>query len=464
MAKQPPKIGAYTDIGKKAQNEDAFNSYQIPSSINQGQPAYAIVVADGVASSKGGQQASQIAVDTLRETLQRPGPPRPMAQRLRNGIEEANRRILEVARTNPKWSNMSTTIVAAVVDDDMLTVAHVGDSRAYLIRKGEVHLLTLDHTWVQQALDHKRITPQDALTHPNRHVIQRYLGMNNRVGIDTELVVPGYGTDAATRRTSAQTKVESGDIIMVCSDGLTERVKREEFSKVMTSNRTNPEKAMQQLVNTAIKRGERDNTTAVMMALSGGAGSGIKLTPAMIGLLGVVAAVGVTWSVIGISRPSYEGNEHSSTDVSVAVSPPLTFDFTPNEPLHDSIKREITFSWVSSNISLQSGQAYELVIWPDKGEPMADGIRLGESNQETNLTIAINDARLSTLNQAEPHSWGVLLVQVAPYKRIQYLGGSRISDPKIFQTLPTEVQPKGPNIDRQEESNTLEPNDKDSKP
>ncbi len=161
FAGKPTQVETGTHNGARNKpNEDRFDAFVGPG--NNGQPAQFLVVADGVTSTHGGERASDIAVRVLRRLLQSPPTsnraPKPLRDRLADAIHAANQEILETARKDPDLKGMSTTLVVAAIDGDQLTLMHLGDSRAYLIRSGKPYQLTRDHTWIQDAMDEGRIT------------------------------------------------------------------------------------------------------------------------------------------------------------------------------------------------------------------------------------------------------------------------------------------------------------------
>ena len=249
--------------GKK--NEDSWAYFVIDPVQGAGQSAdktHILIVADGVTGQAGGEQASKIAIEAMQRHLNRPSN-QSLPTRLEDALALANQEILNKAQENPDWGRMSTTVVLAALAGDRLYVAHVGDSRAYLVRDGVAYLLTLDHTWVQEAIDGNRLSQEDAKTHPNRHTILRYLGINRRVESDLQMLVPGQKDE----RTSTPLALLPGDAILVCSDGLSDKVKAQEFAEIVTKHSRNPKTAVQQLIGQALQRQEADNITAVLAIL-----------------------------------------------------------------------------------------------------------------------------------------------------------------------------------------------------
>jgi serine/threonine protein phosphatase PrpC len=227
-----------TDAGRKRRrNEDA---YVVDP------PLFA--VADGMGGAQAGEVASQLAAAVLRES---PGPDGDPAQRVVALIQEANRQIYERARRDAQASGMGTTITAAMLAEDEVAIGHVGDSRAYRIRGGELEQLTEDHSLVADLMRSGRLTPEEAETHPQRSVITRALGTDPDVDVDTLTV-----------------GAQPGDVFLLCSDGLTSMVGDEEILRALAESNT-LEHAARTLVKAANRHGGEDNITIVLFALEG---------------------------------------------------------------------------------------------------------------------------------------------------------------------------------------------------
>jgi protein phosphatase len=198
-----------------------------------------------------GHEASDIAGQTIRRQYYYMQPDNlPFGERLRNSIHEANREVFRLSsQQNSRWFGMGATAVAAVVQDNNLFVAHVGDSRAYLApAAGAIKPLTRDHTWVREALDAGRIRLEEAATHPNREALTRSLG--NAPEVEPDLDVNGYA-------------LSHGDVVMLCSDGLTDVVGDDEIQQVISGN--SPQAAAEKLVNLANGKGGPDNITVLVI-------------------------------------------------------------------------------------------------------------------------------------------------------------------------------------------------------
>ncbi len=205
------------------------------------------VVADGM----GGAQAGEVASKTAADAFDRDLPEGPPGRFLRETIEEANRRINELARADPSKAGMGTTITAAIVDAqaEEVGVGHVGDSRAYRLRRGKLERLTRDHSLVEEMRRKGQITDAQAEDHPQRSIITRALGPEPEVEVDLQTV-----------------PAAPGDLFLLCSDGLTTMVSEDRIAAVLSAAGSMRE-AVRTLVDEANGAGGRDNITALAFRL-----------------------------------------------------------------------------------------------------------------------------------------------------------------------------------------------------
>jgi PPM family protein phosphatase len=233
------RVGAVTDPGRtRRHNEDA---YVIEP------PLFAI--ADGMGGAQAGEVASRLATAALKEAGANGGGER----RISDLIQEANRRVYDRSSTDPNTSGMGTTITVALVEDDTVAFGHVGDSRAYLIRDAQMEQLTEDHSLVNELLKTGKLSPEEAVTHPQRSVITRALGTDPDVDVDT------FSVRAVT-----------GDLFLLCSDGLTDMVSEESILDVVERNRNDIDVALRALVKAANRGGGQDNITVVAFEIADG--------------------------------------------------------------------------------------------------------------------------------------------------------------------------------------------------
>jgi PPM family protein phosphatase len=218
---------------RRRRNEDAF--VVAP-------PLFA--VADGMGGAKAGEIASRLAAAAIREEE---GDRVDVAEL----IQEANRRVFERARDDAAASGMGTTMTLALVEDDHVTIGHVGDSRAYRLRDGTLEQLTEDHSLVAELVRSGKLSPEEAVTHPQRSVITRALGTDPDVDVDT------FTVDA-----------QPGDLFLLCSDGLTTMVGDERIVDVVAESRDDLERAAKQLIADANRSGGEDNVTVVFFEIA----------------------------------------------------------------------------------------------------------------------------------------------------------------------------------------------------
>ena len=174
------------------------------------------VVADGMGGAQAGEVASRIAVEAFEQGLPDAGSPE---QRLAARVREANRQIYERSRADRGRAGMGTTLTAAYLDDSDLAIAHVGDSRAYLFRDGELKRLTQDHSLVDELVRRGKLTEEQAAEHPQRSIITRALGPEPDVEVDTWTY-----------------PVRAGDVVLLCSDGLTSMISEERVAAVLAEH------------------------------------------------------------------------------------------------------------------------------------------------------------------------------------------------------------------------------------
>jgi protein phosphatase len=204
------------------------------------------VVADGMGGAQAGEVASALAVEEFQQDLPDEGS---AEQRLTTRIREANRRIYELSRVEHEHAGMGTTLTAALLDDDTLAVAHVGDSRAYIFRDGELARLTQDHSLVEELVRQGKLTEEQAAEHPQRSIITRALGIEFDVEVDTWTY-----------------QVRAGDVVLLCSDGLTSMIDEDQIVRIL-GGASSLAQAGDQLIDAANEAGGRDNITVVLFRL-----------------------------------------------------------------------------------------------------------------------------------------------------------------------------------------------------
>jgi protein phosphatase len=205
------------------------------------------VVADGMGGAQAGEVASGMAVELFADGL--PDGGGGLEQRLAAVVRAANERIYRRSRSDSAHAGMGTTLTAVYVGDEEISIAHVGDSRAYCLRDGELGRLTKDHSLVDELISSGRLTPEEAEHHPQRSVITRALGPESEVEVDT-----------STHR------ARPGDVYLLCSDGLTSMVSEQQAAEILRSAPSLRE-AGRRLIQAANDAGGRDNITVVLFRL-----------------------------------------------------------------------------------------------------------------------------------------------------------------------------------------------------
>jgi protein phosphatase len=244
---------AISDVGRKRKgNEDSLF-------LNPEQKLF--VVADGMGGHAAGEVASKIAVDAINEFVCLTSGDEEITwpfgldesisydgNRLKTAIRHANRKVLEATREKTEYEGMATTVAAVLVDGDVANLGHVGDSRIYLFSEGVFTQLTSDHSWVNEQIQSGVISADQARSHPLRNVVTRALGGKADLAVDMQ-----------TRR------MKAGDVLLLCSDGLTAMVSDEEIARVLGEAKGDVEKAAKDLVAEANAHGGEDNITVVLL-------------------------------------------------------------------------------------------------------------------------------------------------------------------------------------------------------
>ena len=231
------EFGSRTDIGcLRDHNED---------SLVVAPPLFA--VADGMGGHAAGEVASEIAVHALAEHA----PAHVDAEGLGKAVEAANRAVIAGVHEGRGREGMGTTMTAAMLEGERLVIAQVGDSRAYLLHQGKLQQLTRDHSLMADMIEAGQLTPEEARSHPNRSVITRALGSDPLMEADLYEI-----------------NVESGDRLLLCSDGLSSMVRDDVIESVLARVR-DPQRCASQLVNEAIAAGGHDNITVIVTDVAG---------------------------------------------------------------------------------------------------------------------------------------------------------------------------------------------------
>ena len=248
-------VAAFTDKGKTREiNEDNFFISEFDDACGNGY----CMIADGMGGHNAGEVASEIAVDVIQNILQKhyhhhlsEGQ---ICDLLKQSMQKANTEIYKKACENPSHTGMGTTAISCLVHHGCLYIAHVGDSRVYRINKSIIRQITIDHSVVEELVNSGTITREEAENHPQKNIITRALGEEYQPKIDI-YVRP----------------LKFDDMILICTDGLTNMLSDKEILAQMTSEEVLQEK-IERLVNAANNKGGYDNITVVALHYKGGKG------------------------------------------------------------------------------------------------------------------------------------------------------------------------------------------------
>ena len=284
-------FGSRTDIGcLRDHNED---------SLVVTPPLFA--VADGMGGHAAGEVASEIAVRVLSELA----PEHPDVEALGRAIEEANRAVIQAARDGRGRQGMGTTMTAAMLEGERLVIAQVGDSRAYLLHQGKLQQLTRDHSLMADMIEAGQLTPEEARTHPQRSVITRALG-----------------SDAHLHPDIYEINVETGDRLLICSDGLSGMIFDDQIENTLRRVQ-DPQRCASQLVNEAIAAGGHDNVTVIVADVTGYAevrrkklARKTKLSIALVLVLFAAIIAGAAWGTqTYLNTAAYLANDNGKVAV-----------------------------------------------------------------------------------------------------------------------------------------------------
>lgn len=246
----------------RARNEDHFCVWEAPE-----RPGCALLaVADGMGGHRAGEVASALALETICSHVGKTLVPvraggeeaaageaaatLDLGHLLLEGIRVANRRVYHRARRRPEWKGMGTTVTALLITGDEMCVGHVGDSRAYLLRGDKMAHLTVDHSLVGEMVHEGGLTEAEAMSHPQRHLLTRALGIARETQADI-----------------SRSTVREGDVLILATDGLTNLVSAEEIMSVIRDGGGEFSLLAQKLVEMANQRGGHDNATVIVAAV-----------------------------------------------------------------------------------------------------------------------------------------------------------------------------------------------------
>ena len=246
------EVAGLTDVGRQRENnEDSYLYWEAPTDADFSRKGRLAIIADGMGGYEGGQEASRLAVETVRHIYDGEFNGSPQTTLL-GALETAHNTIQRYAEQHPEFHGMGTTCTAVSIVDRQLCFAHVGDSRLYLVRAGSVSRLTRDHSYVGRLVESGIVRSEDAESHPQRHILTAALGSGREVVPD----VPEHPV-----------VLEKGDTLVLCTDGLWSLIGEQDLARIVRSGP--PAQSCQQLVQMALDRGGPDNITLLVLHVSG---------------------------------------------------------------------------------------------------------------------------------------------------------------------------------------------------
>jgi protein phosphatase len=245
-------------------NEDRYAVASFVLDQRDRTPVLFAVLADGIGGHRAGEVAAELAVNHLMQAVAR-SDGKHIRDTIEEAVVEASDAIAAHAGSNENLKGMGSTCATAWIVGDKLYTAYVGDSRIYLIRGGRIQQLTVDHSWVQEAIEKGILTPEAARQHPNVHVIRRYLGSPTPPDPDFRLKLFNDEGDRHAENNQGLQLLPS-DILLLCSDGLTDLLWNDEILEVIRSKPTLKE-ASRALIELANSRGGHDNITVVLISV-----------------------------------------------------------------------------------------------------------------------------------------------------------------------------------------------------
>ena len=247
---------------KRSTNEDRYAVINYRTEV-ENKPAMLAVVADGIGGHRAGEVAAQITVDTIVSNITSKKVSDPVVQ-LKQAVVEAGRAVMQAVQDEPEREGMGSTVTAAWIIGSRLYTTSAGDSRIYLLRGNQFRQISIDHTWVQEAIDYEIITPDEAKDHPQAHVLRRYVGSRELPKPDMRLRLKDDESDDQSEANQGM-RLHQDDQILLCSDGLTDLVEDSEIQEALGSQ--SPREAVISLVDLARERGGHDNITVVLLVI-----------------------------------------------------------------------------------------------------------------------------------------------------------------------------------------------------
>ncbi len=245
------------ETGKNNEDRFAVSTYYGES----GEQVTLAVIADGIGGNQAGEVASDLAVKAVTRAVAKSAGI-DYATILDQAMGQAARAVFEAAKARPDLKGMGTTCVVALLAGRRLYTAYIGDSRAYLARRGGILQTSVDHTFVQEAIEHGLLSPEEARNHPHRHVVRRHLGADPNVRADFRLRLSEAELPEHSMRNQG-VLLDPGSRLVLCTDGLSDLVEPDEILRIL--DRNSVPGAVDELILLARKRGGHDNITVIVI-------------------------------------------------------------------------------------------------------------------------------------------------------------------------------------------------------
>ena len=249
--------------GKNNEDNFAVSAYSV--SKTNPTPSVFAIVSDGIGGHRSGEVASEMTVNMISQIIAQSDGIHPLDV-FQKGFYAVSEEIVKQAELDPSRKGMGTTAACVWIIGQQLYIAYAGDSRIYMMRGKQIQQLSRDHTWVQEALEKGILSKAAIKSHPNLHVIRRYIGSSEPPEPDLRLYLQSNESDMRARANQGTT-LKPGDVIMLCSDGLTDLVNDSEMLEALQGNTLKD--AAKKLIDLANERGGHDNITVVMLGMPG---------------------------------------------------------------------------------------------------------------------------------------------------------------------------------------------------
>ena len=238
-----------TDIGLKRENNEDYIS--LP---DEDKGIKLFILADGMGGANAGEKASQVAVKVVKDFIKNnfvkiERNKEQLENLLRNAIKEANKKVIELSSSNEEYQGMGTTLIVVLIYRGRVHIGHVGDSRVYRLRQNVFRQITKDHSYVQELVKRGEITPSEAKDHPQKNILLKVVGGEPTVKPD--IMTKGF---------------VKGDILLICSDGLTNMVEDKYIYEIIMKNIYDINVACKKLIDRANRNGGLDNVSAIIIS------------------------------------------------------------------------------------------------------------------------------------------------------------------------------------------------------